>query len=278
MAFVTRAPAPRKARSGQTREDSGERPGLSAGAERRLVLAAKGDMEGRSQLIATYQPLIATVARHYKGSAGLDRLELMQEGTVGLLRALQRYDVALGTPFWAYASWWVRQAMQQLVSERTRPVVLSDRALRKLVRVKNAQHGYVQVHGKEPSTGDLAEITGFTKAQVQELVATDRKPRPLEEPVNDGSGGPFSEQLTDPCAEDEYEQAARHMDVDKLHDMLRNLSGRERAILRARYGLDGEEQTLRELGGNLGVSAERVRQIEKQALDKLRAAAAPIAA
>src|SRR4051794_23540607 len=108
---------------------------LAPRVERELVLAAEeGDPGARDRLIQAFWPLIGSVARIYRSSAAVDRTELMQEGVVGLLRALERFDPSRGTPFWAYASWWVRQAMQQLVSELTRPVVLSDRALRQLAR------------------------------------------------------------------------------------------------------------------------------------------------
>ena len=110
-----------------------DRPRMPVAVERRLVQAAKaGDRRAREQLIEAFLPLIAGVARVYRGSPTITRLELMQEGVVGLLRALERYDLALGVPFWGYAAWWVRQAMQQLVAELTRPMVLSDRALRQL--------------------------------------------------------------------------------------------------------------------------------------------------
>ena len=119
----------------------GGRAALGAGEERRLVLAAKvGDADARGRLVEALMPLIASVARPYRQSARVERLELLQEGVVGLLRALERYDPDRGVPFWAYASWWVRQAMQQVVSELNRPVVLSDRALRQISRLRDA-HG-----------------------------------------------------------------------------------------------------------------------------------------
>jgi RNA polymerase primary sigma factor len=253
----------------------------SGSRERDLLLAAKrGDPDSRGKLIKSFQPLVGSVASLYRGATAVDRIELMQEGVVGLLRALRRYDISLGTPFWAYASWWVRQAMQQLVSERTRPVVLSDRALRQLARMKTADRRYVQAHGREPGSAELAAETGLSRGQVEDLIAAERKPRALEEQVGEDEGGrcTFGELLADPGAEDEYEEADRRMDGRELCALMSGLSERERAILRARFGLDGREQTLRELGSDLGVSAERVRQIEQQALTKLRAVAAPIAA
>ena len=119
-----------------------------------LVLAAQARPgPDRDRLVRAYLPLIGSVARTYVGTGNIERRELMQEGIVGLLRALQRFDPAFGASLWAYASWWVRQAMQQLVSELTRPVVLSDRAVRQLARIKDARRDLVQANGGEPDGG-----------------------------------------------------------------------------------------------------------------------------
>jgi RNA polymerase sigma factor (sigma-70 family) len=240
------------------------------------VLQAKSDPGQRAVLVDAFAPLIASVARIYRGSDAVDRGELMQEGAVGLLRALERYDSDLDTPFWAYASWWVRQAMQQLVSELTRPVVLSDRAVRQLARIKDAQREYMQKHGREPKPAELAAEIGVGRDQVERLIAAERKPRGLEEPINGDEGvvGNFGDLLADPRAEDAYDGVPWRMEIEELPQMLGALSEREQLVVSGRYGLDGrEERTLRELASTLGVSAERVRQIEQAALDKLRAEA-----
>ena len=253
---------------------------MSPGVERKLVLAAeRGDEDARARLIEAFTPLIASVARIYRASRAVGRAELMQEGVVGLLTALERYDPKRGTPFWAYASWWVREAMQQLVSELTRPVVLSDRALRQLARVKDARREYLQVQSREPSPTELADSAGLTKAQVESLLAVERAPRGLEESVGDGEGGDvvFGELIADPLSQDGYERVDRRLECEGLRDMPTVLCEREQAILRARFGLGGHPQTLREVAGRLELSAERVRQIEERALEKLRTAASRVA-
>jgi RNA polymerase sigma factor (sigma-70 family) len=199
----------------------------------------------------------------------------MQEGVVGLLRALERYDPGLEGPFWGYATWWVRQAMQQLVAELTRPMVLSDRALRHLSQLKRAHGEFVQEHGREPTATELASATGLAGAQVDELLALERAPRSLEEPVSgsDGELGVFGELLVDPLAQDAYDELLDHSETEQVRALLGSLGDRERMILRARYGLDGPVQSLRDVGERIGLSGERVRQIENRALGKLRAAA-----
>ena len=185
---------------------------LPLACERELLEAAKaGDVPARDELIEAFLPLIASVARIYRGSAGVERVELMQEGVVGLLRALRRFDPALGTPFWAYAAWWVRQAMQQLVSQLARPVVLSDRAVRQLARIKTSRREFLQARGREPTCGDLAEATGLARAQVENLVVAERSARGLEEPISgeEGAVGTLGDLLADPAAEDAYEDLPR---------------------------------------------------------------------
>ena len=257
------------------------RPGFSAALEHELVLAAKsGDSAAKARLIEAFMPLIASIARIYRNTRAVDRIELMQEGVVGLLRALECYDPTRGTPFGAYASWWVRQAMQRLVAELTRPIVLSDRALRQLARVNDAHRAQLQGGGSEPSPSQLAAQTGLTREQVESLIAAERTPRALDEPLagDEGRVGTFGDLLVDPLAEDEYERVVSRLEIEELRGLLSGLSDRERAILRARYGLDGPEQSLGEIGAGHGLSAERVRQIEQRALGKLRAAAAEPAA
>ena len=257
-------------------DDLGRRPGLSVRRERELVAAAqRGDAGARARLVEAYLPLIASVARVYRDSTRVERVELLQEGVVGLLRALERYDPERRTPFWAYAAWWVRQAMQQLVAELNGPVVLSDRALRQLSRLKDAHRAAVRETGREPGREELVARSGLSEDQVDSLLAVERAPRSLHEPVvaEDEVVGTFGELLADPLAEGEYERVLNAIEAEELLALLSGLSSRERAILRARYGLDGEEQSLRQIADRLGLSAERVRQLEQRALGKLAAAA-----
>jgi RNA polymerase sigma factor (sigma-70 family) len=249
------------------------RRGLTQESERSLVQAAvDGDDAARQQLVENFMPLVGGVARVYRNTGAVNRIELMQEGVVGLLRALERFDPERGTPFWGYASFWVRQAMQQLVAELARPVVLSDRALRQLARVKQARRDHVQEQKSEPSTSDLSGRTGIAREQIERLVAVERQPRSMDEGIGDEADTTVGQMLTDPVAEDAYARVERRVDTSELGGLLDHLGSREREIVEARFGLDGHRQTLRELAGTLDLSAERVRQIEEEALEKMGAA------
>jgi RNA polymerase sigma factor (sigma-70 family) len=231
------------------------------------------DPARRGELIDEFRPLIATVARQYRRHGSIERHELMQEGVVGLLGALKRYDPSLGTPFWAYASWWVRQAMQQLTSELDGPIVLSDRARRAQSRLAAARRTYLQEHRREPTRTELAAAAELDVCHVESLLAAGGRARALEEPIGNGDDGLcFGDLLADPRAGDEFEQVPGRAAAKSVPALLALLSDRERLVVSRRFGLDGEACTLRDISADLGVSAERVRQIEERALERLRTA------
>jgi RNA polymerase primary sigma factor len=244
---------------------------LSPPAERALVRAAAGgDARARDDLVDVFLPLIGSVARGYRGVACIEHTELMQEGVVGLLRALERYDAEMGTPFWPYASWWVRQAMQKLVAELRRPFVLSDRALRQLARVKHLQREHQQRDGRDPSVAELSEMTGMPREHVRSLMAAERPPRGLEDAMAGGDdAGRIGDFVVDPRAEDAFDRVVTQLATESLHDLSGDLCERERMIVSARFGLGQAPKTLRQVARQLGISAERVRQIEQGALAKL---------
>jgi RNA polymerase sigma factor (sigma-70 family) len=251
---------------------------LSRDQERALLAAAKHSREHKlAELIDAFLPRIASIAREYRRVGGISREELMQAGVLGFLRAFERYDQSRPNPFWAYASWWVRQAMQEVVSSLSNPVALSDRAHRQLMRINDARRDHLQTRRREPSVRDLAVGSGLPVEQVRRLLGTTHAAKGLHQSVggSDPIGRTIEETLPDPAGEDPYEAATLRVTARALPALLATLSPRERVIVRARYGLDDPARTLREVGAELGVSPERVRQIEERALRKLRAAAEP---
>ena len=250
---------------------------ISADRERELVVAAEGGDEAACrELIQAFLPAIGGLARRFGAGGRVQQSELIQEGITGLLFATRRYDPRLGTPFWAYASFWVRKAMQELLAEVSRPVALSDHAVRGLARLRAAHRDYMDAHAGEPTADQLAVATGFTRVQVESLLAVERSPRGLDDPMGvDEEGVPLTlgSTLADPDAGDEYQHV---LDDMELRDFARRLSERERTVLWRHYGLDQPSQTLTQIGASLGITAERVRQIEGAALKKLRDAIAEI--
>jgi RNA polymerase primary sigma factor len=252
---------------------------LSPERERQLVVATEGgDRAACRELVDAFLPAIAAIARRFGGDGRVQRAELMQEGVAALLFATRRYDPRTETPFWAYASFWVRKAMQELVAELTRPAALSDHAVRGLAQLKGARRAHEQAHGVEPTAAQLSAATGIGRRQLDDLLAIDRAPRSFEEPsrTGDDSRATVADTIADPAAEQEYEHILDDLEVQGVRELADRLEERERTVLWRHYGLGQAPQTLTAIGAGLGLSAERVRQIEAAALEKLRdAAAAP---
>ncbi len=238
-----------------------------------MIAAECGDDAACRKLVEVFLPAIANLARGFQGSR-VERRELLQEGVAGLLFAARRYDSQLGTPFWAYASFWVRKTMQELVAELTRPVALSDRAARDLSHIRKARNESLRRGGREPTTEELSATTGLVATQIESLLATERMPRALEEPFSADGGPTVAEMIADPVAEQAYEKVLDDLEIHGVLDLTEDLEERERTVIRSHYGLGQEARTLSEIGAGLGLTAERARQIEAGALTKLRQALA----
>ena len=255
------------------RDVDGIQPG-GVGRERALVeAAAQGDRQAREHLLEVMAPLIARIARQYRHHHGVERDELLQEGALGVLQAAQRYDGRFDTPFAAYASWWVRQGMQRVTSELSGPVVLSDRAHRQLARMREARRAHLQLMGREPSATGLSEATGLSLERIASLAVAERPPRALDGPATAREDGhPLAERLADAGALEAYDRVVERLSLLRLDGVQAVLSDRERRVICARYGIGQPALKLRQIGAMFGVSAERARQIQEEALAKLRRA------
>ena len=252
---------------------AGER--LTPQQEYDLVIGAEaGDADASRQLVAAFLPPIAGLATTFPRGVGVEFQELVQDGVAGLLFAVRRYNPSLETPFWAYASFWVRKAMQELVAELTRPVALSDRAVRDLARIRTARNEHLRAHGTEPTDAELRSATGFSRAQFESLQAAERTPRGIEERLrtDEDTAATVGDTVIDPVAEQAYDHVLDEIEVDEVQHVAGTLDERERSVLYAHYGLGQPAQTLNQIGGTLGLTAERARQIEVGALTKLRGA------
>ena len=239
-----------------------------------MVAAEAGDVNAARQLVETFLPAIGALAGRYPSGAGIERQELMQEGVAGLLFAARRYDCELETPFWAYASFWVRKAMQELVAELARPVALSDRAARGLAQISSARRDHLRAHRAEPTTDELSSATGFTRPQLESLQVSDRTPRGMEERLSaeEETTATVGDMIVDPLAEQEYQRVLDDIENREVRTLAEQLGERERTVILAHYGLGQAAQTLSQIGASLGLTAERARQIEVGALTKLREA------
>jgi RNA polymerase primary sigma factor len=247
---------------------------LTTSQERDLVVATEaGDPRACRQLVDAFLPQIAGIAGAFRHSPGVDRRELVQEGVAGLLLAARRFDSSRGTPFWGYASFWVRKAMQELVAELARPFSLSDRAVRQLAAVRAARSDHLGRHDVEPSTDQLSRSTGLPRQQVERLRALERAPRSLEERAspNGRSVATVGDQLADPAAEGAFDGVLDAVELRATRALTDQLDERARRVIHAHYGLGEPPRTLRAIGESLGVTAERARQIEAAGLAELRA-------
>jgi RNA polymerase sigma factor (sigma-70 family) len=251
---------------------------LTTEQERDVVVATEaGDLEACHRLVEAFLPPIAALARRFPTGIGIERQELIQEGVAGLLFATRRYDPDLGTPFWAYATFWVRKAMQDLVAELTMPLALSDRAIRGLAAIRGARRDHLSRYGTEPTTDQLVGATGFSRDQIARLQAAARPPASFEEPAGGGRAYALADHVRDGDAEQAFDQVLDAIEFREVEDLAEGLAERERAVLRAHYGLGTPAQTLQQIGQGLGLTAERARQIESSALHKLRSALSPAA-
>jgi RNA polymerase primary sigma factor len=227
----------------------------------------------RERLVESHLPRIASLARRFL-SRDVDLADLMQEGFLALLEAQGRYEPDRGVPFWAYAAPWVHGAISCFAHEQRRAVRLPAAAQVELRLLRDASQQLARVNGRNPSLSTVAREVGVPAERAGRILAAGLSPRSLQEPFGpDGDGAAAIDAVPDPSAEGPFDRVVERAGDCASGPLMRVLSPREREVIARRFGLAGPEETLAVIGRRLGVTRERVRQIEARALDKLRQAA-----
>lgn len=220
-------------------------------------------------LVAKHQGLVANVARQYQG-LGLSREDLMQDGNLGLLRGIDKFDLRRGKPFGSYAVWWVRQGVRHALATQARTIRLPVQQLANRYALGRASRRLAHTLGREPSEQELAQATGMSAQNISDLMRVSTEPVSLETPRSSESEATIGDVIADSDTPSPNEQTAAKESLVELGALLDELSPRERHVLTLRFGLDGEEErTLEEIGRTLELTRERVRQICAEALEKL---------
>ena len=232
--------------------------------------AAAGDEIARRTLIESNLRLVIAIARRYT-STGVPLIDLIQEGNLGLMRAAEKFDHRRGCHFGTYATWWIRQAVSRAAGEQSRLIHLPEHVATRLRKVRRVAAQLSQENGLDPLPEQIAEACNITVNEVVDLLGIIEQPVSLDAPVDDEARYSLADTLEDGAAPAPAETASQHLLGEELHRALALLTPRERAVITLRYGIgDGRSRTLLEVGKELGISRERVRQLEVVALMKLR--------
>jgi RNA polymerase primary sigma factor len=251
----------------------GDGPLLTPQEERELARRKDaGDEAAKRRLIECNLRLVMSITRNYT-KAGVPLLDLIQEGNLGLIRAVEKFDYKLGFKLSTYATWWIRQAVTRALADQGRTIRLPVHVAEQTRKVLRARRVLAQKLNRDPEIPEIAKEAGFTPERVQELLELIQDPVSLETPVGDGESV-YSDLIEDTSSDQPDAATAKLLRSRELAGALRRLSPRMRRVLALRFGLDGENpQTLEQVGVGLGITRERVRQLESRALRELRQAA-----